>query len=308
MKPILTRYQHIDPAIREVPAHLARKLRRADEFIKNAVTACDVLLAGELPDIAPTDIGLFVGTGFGPMQTNFEVLDLILEEGRSSPFLFSHSVFNAAAGYIAEIYGIKGCAQTLTDFAHPFLLALREACSAIITGRLQRCLVLQVETYSPLLEDSRQRFTPGCSPWPIGGVSWLVESAEGEESVGNGYLVENLEIDVQPTAPESYLRRNEEITLNELSPSSKDNADDLNDFACSKSAPYVPSPLMGEGQDGGETGHLSKPSFRSTILATKDPLALAREVTNYLEKNQPPKLHCRSNADFGTAQLLLQKI
>jgi len=257
MKPILTRYRHIDPTTREVPPHLARKLRRADDFIKITVSVCDALLSGDPVPINPGATGLFVGTGFGPMQTNFEVLDLVLEEGRSSPFLFSHSVFNAAAGYIAEIHGIKGCAQTITDFSHPFLLALREASTAISSGRLQRCLVVQVETYSPLLDDSRQRFSPGCSPWPAGGVAWLLESSEVSQK---GYRLENLEIDIRPSTPEVYLQRTEELTMND------------------------------------------------SRIQTSDPLALARELTNYLAKDQPPKLHCHSNADFGTAQLLLHTI
>ena len=35
----------------------------------------------------------------------------------------------------------------------------------------------------------------------------------------------------------------------------------------SKSAFYDPSPLAGEGQDGGGTSHVSKPELKSTLLS-----------------------------------------
>ncbi|MDH3349111.1 MAG: beta-ketoacyl synthase chain length factor [Desulfobulbaceae bacterium] len=257
MKPVITKNISVDPTHDEVPpAALGRKLRRADDFIKIAVTACDGLLHGDNTDIDATETGLFLGTAFGPMETNFEVLDLILEEGRSSPFLFSHSVFNAAAGYIAEIYNIKGCGQTITDFSWPFLLSLREGCSAINAGRLQRCLILQVETYSPLLEDSRQDLNPHSPAWPMGGVAWLLERSD---RVSKGYQVDSLDINSRPAAPEAYLSRVAENRLNDIQ------------------------------------------------LLANDPLSSARELTRYIEKNEPQKLEFCSNADYGTAKLLLHK-
>ena len=213
MKPVITKCISVDSQNWEVPPALGRKLRRADDFIKLAVTACDALLHDDHTEIEPTECGLFLGTAFGPIQTNFEVLDLILEEGRSSPFLFSHSVFNAAAGYIAEIYDIKGCGQTITDFSYPFLLSLREGYSAITAGRLQRCLVLQVETYSPLLEDGRQTLNPDSPAWPLGGVAWLLERSD---KISNGHIIESINIESRPAAPDTYLSRASKTTLNNI--------------------------------------------------------------------------------------------
>lgn len=178
-----------------VPGELVRKLRRADDFIRLAVVAGfearKKLKNG--PDRKRSDTGLILGTAFGTMQTNFEVLDLIVSGEQSSPILFSHSVFNAAAGYTASTLDFQGCALTITDFSFPFFRALQEGCLALLSGRLRRCFVFQVETYSALLSDARKNRVNECREWRPGVVCWVLEKRE----VGDTTLAELRQVDIE---------------------------------------------------------------------------------------------------------------
>ncbi|GAB4335723.1 MAG: hypothetical protein Kow0089_05570 [Desulfobulbaceae bacterium] len=188
----------------EVPGRFARSLRRADDFIRLAVAATARVLPEEK---AQSATGLFLGTGFGPMQTNFDVLGLIVDEDQTSPTLFSHSVFNGAAGYIARLFEIPERSATFTDFSWPFFRALAEGCAAIERGELRRCLVLQVETYSDLLEEARQREGGEVAFWHAGAVAWLLS---GEEP-GNGPVLDEIDITTASAPAEKLLHRNDSL-------------------------------------------------------------------------------------------------
>lgn len=160
-----------------VPQRIMGRLRRADDFIRLGVVAaaeCLEQLSVKPDPEASQRCGMILGTAFGTMQTNFDVLDQIVRGEQTSPTLFSHSVFNAAAGYMSSVFDMKGCALTVTDFSLPFFRALREGWLAVDGGVLDRCLVLQVETYSALLADARHKMGPA-QDWPAGVVCWLLE-------------------------------------------------------------------------------------------------------------------------------------
>lgn len=164
----------------ESPNALSRQLRRADDFIRLGVAAAHNAVAArrETGSLCLDTTGLFLGTAFGPMETNFEVLDQVVTAQQVSPILFSHSVFNAAAGYMASIFAIKGCTMTLTDFGFPFFRALEQGYLAVAGGWLSSCLVLQVETYSELLHDARKVHNPDSVKWQPGAVCWLLEKSD----------------------------------------------------------------------------------------------------------------------------------
>ncbi|WP_163335664.1 beta-ketoacyl synthase N-terminal-like domain-containing protein [Desulfopila sp. IMCC35008] len=194
----------------EIPEPLFRQLRRADEFIRLGVVAAYNVLqqnGGLRADGERT--GLFLGTAFGPMQTNFDVLDQVVENEPVSPTLFSHSVFNAAAGYIASVLGIHGCAITLTDFGFPFFSALEQGMVAIESGHLDSCLILQVETYSDLLLDAKKAMVPAGEEWFPGAVCWLLE----KEDIGAGLLLEKLEIASRTVNGKAILQLQEQVQL-----------------------------------------------------------------------------------------------
>lgn len=169
-----------------VPAQLARELRRADDFIRLAVVGgFTALAAAPARELAPEARGIFLGTGFGPLETNFQSLGSLINdgEGQISPTLFSHSVYNSAAGYAARLLDCRGPALTVTDYGYPFLIALEEARLAVATGRVERALVLGVEVYSELLADAyRRSFQVEAVPWHKGAVAWVLDRAEAVDS------------------------------------------------------------------------------------------------------------------------------
>jgi hypothetical protein len=191
-----------------MPAEFAGKLRRADPFIRLGVAAAAAALARSTPlaEPAASGCGLILATGYGAMQTNFEVLEQIVSGQQTSPTLFSHSVFNAAAGYIATLFNIRGCALTVSDFAFPFFRALAEGRAAVASGRLDLCLVLQVESYSDLLAEARRRLLGVSDAWPPGAVCWLLAKD------GEGPRLSGVEIDDQPLVPRELLRGEETLS------------------------------------------------------------------------------------------------
>ena len=196
-----------------IPVALERKLRRADAFIRLGVAVVHDLLA----DRAPIDgqqagrWGLIVGTGYGPMETNFDVLDQIVNDEQTSPTLFSHSVFNGAAGYLTRIFNIRGITATLTDFYYPFFQALDQGQLLIQSGRLDHCLVLQIETYSRLLQDARLDAAADRLDWPPCAVAWLLEA---DESSGRNPALHSLSIRTTAARENNSLSLKDIITLN----------------------------------------------------------------------------------------------
>ncbi len=205
------------PALPDTPsARFSRQLRRADDFIRLAVAAAEQLLDEHvLPPGPDPATGIVLGTAFGPMQTNFEVLGLIIDQNQTSPTLFSHSVFNSAAGYLARLFNIQGAGSTLTDFSWPFFQALAAGQSAIDSGRVRRCLVLQVETYSELLLEARQRICGSTSPWSPGATAWLL----GNGPAPGARHLDQLEIHACPAPSTDLLTREEHLRIGETSSS-----------------------------------------------------------------------------------------
>lgn len=197
----------------EAPPQLARELRRADDFIRLAVVGgFQALAAAPIRELLPEQRGIFLGTAFGPLETNFQSLGSLINdgEGQISPTLFSHSVYNAAAGYTARLLEIRGPAVTLTDYGWPFLLALAEARLAVAAGRVERALVLGVEVYSELLADAYHRsFQVESVPWHKGAVAWVLDRAG---SVGQDQpSLQEVAINACPCATGDYLTRAGEI-------------------------------------------------------------------------------------------------
>jgi hypothetical protein len=194
----------------EVPEPLFRQLRRADEFIRLGVVAVyNVLQQGGESRVSSERTGLFLGTAFGPMQTNFDVLDQVVEREPVSPTLFSHSVFNAAAGYIASVFSIHGRAITLTEFGFPFFRSLKQGVLAIESGHLDSCLILQVETYSDLLLDAKKKSDPDGDEWSPGVVCWLLE----KEEISAGLLLDTIVVTSKNTNGKASLQLREEVNF-----------------------------------------------------------------------------------------------
>ncbi|PLX50957.1 MAG: hypothetical protein C0613_02700 [Desulfobulbaceae bacterium] len=189
-----------------IPTHMAGELRRAEEFIQLAVMAAEHCLA-PIRELDGGRTGIYLGTAFGPMRTNFAVLADLIHQQPISPTLFSHSVFNAVCGYIARRHHIYGPNLTLTSYAWPFFRALESAWLALQDQVIDHAVVLQAETYAPLLSDARHAMQPQeCCHWPAGAVVWLL---------GRHGSCRLKEIDIEeiPCPAEARLQRRESITI-----------------------------------------------------------------------------------------------
>lgn len=127
-------------------------MRRADRFGKMAALAAHDAFVDAGLVLANDDVGLavIIATAFGPHDTTFAFLDEILDFGdvEVSPILFSHSVHNAAASYVATILGCRGPACTIADFESPLHAGLRTAELWLRAGRCKDALVGYVEETS----------------------------------------------------------------------------------------------------------------------------------------------------------------
>ncbi len=209
-------YSNLLPNI-ETPLELARQLRRADDFIRLGVCAGFETLrfvADEQEQRNPESIGIIFGTVFGPMETNFDVLDQVVNSEPVSPTMFSHSVFNSAAGYMANTLKIEGCALTVTDFSFPFFQALQQGKLAILDGTIEACLVLQVETYSRLIQDVKNTYSSKSDEWPAGVTCWLLEKSSEKSIDSECFSIESLEISSQLDMNHEFLNFKEELMIN----------------------------------------------------------------------------------------------
>ncbi len=124
---------------------LGRNVRRADRLSKMAVfAAADALIDAQLPpDLDRRRIGLIVTSAFGSHATTFQFLDEILTYGDAavSPTVFSHSVQNAAAAYVASTLDLQGPVLTLTQVHFAFHHALLLARQWLAAGQCDHVLV-----------------------------------------------------------------------------------------------------------------------------------------------------------------------
>lgn len=133
-----------------VDKKLLKKTRRADKFSKMAVLAAyDAVIDSGLGADKIESTGIIVSTAFGPHATTFRFLDDIIDygDGGVSPTLFSNSVHNAAASYIASVLNIHGPTLTLTQFKSSFHQALilaglwikQQRCDNVLVGSVDEC-------------------------------------------------------------------------------------------------------------------------------------------------------------------------
>lgn len=179
-----------------IPVELARGLRRADSFINLGVSgAFETLKRCSLDLSESRETGIIAASAFGPLTTNFEILDQLVEHEPSSPTLFSHSVFNAAVGYMASSLKIYGTALTLTELEFPFYRALEQA-KVVLAGGLSRyVLVLHIESYAQILQEVK----PSEDEWKAGVACWLLTNDDEE--------IDGIRFDLETLASNTTTRR-----------------------------------------------------------------------------------------------------
>lgn len=208
MKPWIITAEELTVPPGNLSAEFSSKLRRADEYIRLGVAAAEKIFSSHrITRRSAERIGLLIGTAFGPMQTNFNVLGMINDIKQTSPTLFAHSVFNSAAGYVDRLFTISGVCYTFTDFAWPFFQVLATGYDAIDSGMIDGCLIMQLETYSNLLEDARKQMDNAAAPWPKGAVCWYLSS----EALEGAWLLKQIEVQHTAAPPVSYVLRKENL-------------------------------------------------------------------------------------------------
>ncbi len=90
-----------------------KEVRRADRFTQFGVSAGHRALLDSGLDIAnsdPNNIGCFIGSGIGGLQTTEEQHNVLLQRGpgRLSPFMIPMLILNMASGLFSIYYGLKG--------------------------------------------------------------------------------------------------------------------------------------------------------------------------------------------------------
>lgn len=104
-----------------------KQVRRADNFSKLSVLAAQyAVVDSNIAGVSRDRIGIVLTSSFGPHITTFRFLDNILDYGDTqvSPILFSNSVHNAAASYIAYSLDICGPTISTVSFHQSFITGL----------------------------------------------------------------------------------------------------------------------------------------------------------------------------------------
>ncbi len=132
-----------------------RPMRRADRFSKlAALAAWDAAREAGISPAGERHTGIVLSSAFGPHVTTFKFLDDIIQYGCRgvSPTIFSHSVHNAAASYIAKLLDCRGPTQTVTRFGFSFHEALRLAGAWLEEGRCDHVLLGAVDECGTAME------------------------------------------------------------------------------------------------------------------------------------------------------------
>jgi 3-oxoacyl-[acyl-carrier-protein] synthase II len=139
-----------------------RAIRQMDHFTRMALLcAVDALdAAGLSPEKVPaSDVGIVLGTGFGPASPTFAFLDSILEYGEAmaSPLAFSHSVHNIPAASMAIALGLAGPCSTVCQPDAPVTAAVLTAKLWLAEGRVRHVLAGAADEATGLLARNTRR-------------------------------------------------------------------------------------------------------------------------------------------------------
>ena len=175
-----------------------KNIRRADNFAKMAVSASIKACADFEFSNNKNSVSIILATQFGPHVTTFKFLDNLLDysEIGVSPTIFSHSVHNAAASYIASTLGIIGQTLTITSFIDPLKQALILAEAWLETDQAEKIILCYVEEESgPFTKAHKHCIFPSYSydKFNTGAAAILLEK-------GN-----NVEIPVKVLNPFTYV-------------------------------------------------------------------------------------------------------
>jgi 3-oxoacyl-[acyl-carrier-protein] synthase II len=130
----------------------AMKLRRMNTLSRLGVAAAKLAIDDCGGSIGP-DLGVAIGTAFGPVQTSVDYMQEYVQKGAAlaPPQLFAESVANAPGSHIAIEWGLRGFNVTVTQRESSALAAAMYAASQILKGTVSGALIGGVEEANEML-------------------------------------------------------------------------------------------------------------------------------------------------------------
>ncbi|MFA6958011.1 MAG: beta-ketoacyl synthase N-terminal-like domain-containing protein [Thermoanaerobaculia bacterium] len=132
------------------------KIRRMNNLSRMGLAAAKLAVADaglEAAGFARPEVGVAIGTAFGPVQTSIEYLREYMEKGAAlaPPQLFAESVANAPGSHIAIEHGFEGFNVTFTQRESSAMTALMFACGQLIKGTAKAAVCGGVDEMNELL-------------------------------------------------------------------------------------------------------------------------------------------------------------
>lgn len=128
------------------------KMRRMNVLSRLAVAAAK-LAVDDRRSVFSGDMGVAIGTSFGPVQTSVDYMKEYVEKGAAlaPPQLFAESVANAPGSHIAIEHGLRGFNVTVTQRESSAMAAAMYAASQIVKGNAPGALAGGVEDVNEMI-------------------------------------------------------------------------------------------------------------------------------------------------------------
>jgi 3-oxoacyl-[acyl-carrier-protein] synthase II len=132
------------------------KIRRMNNLSRMGLAAAKLAVADaglEAAGFARPEVGVAIGTAFGPVQTSIEYLREYMEKGAAlaPPQLFAESVANAPGSHIAIEHGFEGFNVTFTQRESSAMTALMFACGQLLKETVKAAVCGGVDEMNELL-------------------------------------------------------------------------------------------------------------------------------------------------------------
>jgi 3-oxoacyl-(acyl-carrier-protein) synthase len=129
------------------------KMRRMNGLSRFGVAAAKLAGADRGPEPFPSDMGVAIGTSFGPVQTSVDYMQEYVEKGAAlaPPQLFAESVANAPGSHIAIENGLRGFNVTVTQRESSAMAAAMYAAAQIVKGNMRGALIGGVEEVNEMI-------------------------------------------------------------------------------------------------------------------------------------------------------------
>lgn len=129
------------------------KMRRMNTISRYAISAARMALRDRQLETFGGDVGVSLGTAFGPVQTSVEYMQEYVEKGAAlaPPQLFAESVANAPGSHIAIEFGLRGFNITVTQRESSALAALMYAASQVAKGAVSAAFAGGVDEVNEML-------------------------------------------------------------------------------------------------------------------------------------------------------------